>query len=92
MIDGNPYDFVKTVYTGQDIVFLFHGIKYWFQGYTIPTGFHMEIFQCQPPEEEFVWEHDDSSSEKCGDAFLTAPIFNGKTFWEAEQEIQWVDC
>ncbi len=25
------------------------------------------------------------------DAFLKEPIFDGKTFWECEKEIEWVD-
>lgn len=92
MIDGNPHDFVDTVYTGQDIVYLYHGIKYWFQGYTLENGTcHMEIFQYQPPAEDEIWSHDDTSMEKCLEAFLQAPIFDGKTFWDAEQEITWVD-
>lgn len=92
MIDGNPRDFIDTAYTGQDIVYLYHGIKYWFQGYTLEGGIcHMEVYQYQPPKEDEIWSHDDMSMEKCLEAFLQAPIFCGKTFWEAEQEITWVD-
>lgn len=92
MIDGNPHDFVDTAYTGQDIVYLYRGIKYWFQGYNLDDGTcHMEVFQYQPPAEDYIWTHDDVSMEKCLTAFLEAPIFDGKTFWQAEQEITWVD-
>lgn len=34
MIDGNPNEFIDKAYTGQDIIFIYHEIKYWFQGYT----------------------------------------------------------
>ncbi|MCD7775245.1 MAG: hypothetical protein LUH40_06675, partial [Clostridiales bacterium] len=73
------------------IVYIFHGIKYWFQGYTTPNGFHMEIFQYQPPAEGYTWEFDASSADEGKKAFITAPIFEGKTFWEVEQEIEWTD-
>ena len=93
MINGNPHDFVDTAYSGQDIIFLFHGIKYWFQGYTIKEDGtnHMEVFQYQPPSDNYIWECNSDSIEKCLAAFLEAPIFDGKTFWEAESEIEWVD-
>ena len=92
MIDGNPNEFIDKAYTGQDIIFIYHGIKYWFQGYTKNNGIcHMEIFQYQPSSDDYIWEHNDVSMEKCLDEFIKAPIFDGKTFWDVEQEIQWVD-
>ena len=93
MINGDPHDFVDVAYTGQDIIFVFRGVKYWFQGYTnFETHIsHMEVFQYQPPSEDYIWEIDSDSMEKCLEAFLEAPIFDGKTFWEAESEIEWVD-
>ncbi len=35
MINGNPNEFVDTIYTCQDIVFVYAKIKYWFQGYVV---------------------------------------------------------
>ena len=26
------------------------------------------------------------------EAFLTAPLWEDKSFWDVEQEIEWVDC
>lgn len=54
---------------------------------------YMEIFRYAPQwdDEEFIWIHNDVSMQKCLEAFLDAPIFDGKTFWEAESEIEWVD-
>ncbi len=91
MINGNPHEFLDVLYTGQDIVYIFKGIKYWFQGYTTDSGFHMEIIQHEPSSDSYLWKHDDVSSENCKDAFLNAPIFEGKTFWDAEGDIEWVD-
>ncbi|MCC8192072.1 MAG: hypothetical protein LIO41_03415 [Ruminococcus sp.] len=91
MINGNPNSFLDVVYTGQDIVYIYQCIKYWFQGYTTANGFHMGIFQYQPLSEGFIWEHDAPSAQECKEAFETAPIFDGKSFWKVESEMEWVD-
>ena len=52
----------------------------------------MEIFQTDPDAENYVWEYNGSSIKEGQKAFQTAPIFDGKTFWEVEQEMEWVDC
>ena len=53
---------------------------------------HMEIFQIDPAAEDYVWEYNGSSIKEGQKTFQTAPIFDGKTFWEVEQEMEWVDC
>ena len=58
MINGNAGEFVDRIYSCQDTVFVFRGIKYWFQGYVRDDGLvQMEIFQYQPPSENCIWEH-----------------------------------
>lgn len=91
MIDGDPHDFLDTVCSGQDIVYLYNGIKYWFQGYSKNGINHMEVWQEEPPADGYVWTYDDADLQKCFEAFVEAPIFDGKTFWEAEENIHWVD-
>ena len=92
MINGNTMEFVDRIYSGQDTIFIYKGIKYWFQGYTLPQGgVHMEVIQYQPPSDTWIWEHNGKTIEECQKAFLSALIFDGKSFWEAESEIEWVD-
>jgi len=91
MINGNPNEFLDTIYSCQDIIYVFNGIKYWFQGYMEDNIIHMEIFQYIPAKDDYIWEYNSDTIEKCFNAFLTAPIFDGKTFWEVENEIEWVD-
>ena len=90
MINGDPKDFIEVVYSGQDIPFLFRGQKFWFQGYNQNGGCHMEVMECFPPY-NLRWEHNDVTYQVCGDAFQKAPMFDGKTFWEVEHEIEWLD-
>lgn len=93
MINGNPHDFLDTVYSGQDIVYIYNDIKYWFQGYRRDDGlYHMEVFQDEPPSENYILEIDEVSLEECYKKFIQSPIFGGKIFWEAEKDIEWVYC
>lgn len=93
MLGGNVNDFVNRIYSGQDTVFVFEKNKYWFQGYSNDTGgWHMEIFQIEPSENNgYLWTYEATDIEQCLYAFENAPIWNGKTFWEIENEIEWVD-
>lgn len=92
MINGNPREFADRIYSCQDTIFIYKGVKYWFQGYmSSEQSVHMEIFQYQPPSEECFWQYDGENIEECHRAFLEAPVFDGRTFWEAEQELEWVD-
>lgn len=92
MINGNPGEFVDRIYTCQDTVFVYQGVKYWFQGYMPSENtVHMEIFQVNPEKDGYIWEYNGNSISEGQEAFQNALIFNGKTFWEAEKEIEWVD-
>lgn len=52
---------------------------------------YYEIAQYQPPNDKLLWSIDTDSIDKCLNAFLEACIFDGKKFWDAEKDIQWVD-
>ena len=92
MTGGSPKDFLDRIYSCQDTVFIYAGIKYWFQGYMPNESVvHMEVTQYEPPKDEHIWEYNGNTIEECRDAFVNARIFNGKTFWQAEQDIEWVD-
>lgn len=92
MIGGNPNEFLDRIYSCQDTIFSYRGITYWFQGYMPNENtVHMEITQYLPPSERYVWEYDGTTIEECQQAFLEVPLFEGKMFWEAEQEIDWLD-
>ena len=92
MIGGNPNDFLDRIYSCQDTIYIYNGIKYWFQGYMPDSNtVHMEVIQYQPANNKEIWSHDAATIEQCKQAFIAAPLFNGKTFWDAEQDIEWVD-
>ena len=80
MIGGNPNDFLDRIYSCQDTIYIYKGIKYWFQGYMPDSADNKDI-----------WSYDATTIEQCKQAFIDAPIFDGKTFWDVEQDIEWVD-
>lgn len=92
MIGGTPNDFLTRIYSCQDTIYIYKGIKYWFQGYMPDNNsVHMEIFQYAPADEKVVWQHDGKNIEECYQDFIDSPIFKGKKFWDAENDIEWVD-
>lgn len=90
MINGKSQEFLDHVYSGQDTPYRYAGEKYWCQGYNVPEGFHLEIVRYSPTDDD-VWEYSGEDPAACLKAFLAAPIFKGKTFWEVEQEVEWLD-
>lgn len=91
MINGNPNEFLEKVATGADITYKYKGNIYWFQGYNKGDKFRMEIYKYIPLEDGYVWECDGDTYIECLNRFIDDPVFDGKTFWEVEQEIEWVD-
>ena len=92
MINGDAGNFIDRIYTCQDTVFIYGGKKYWFQGYMLNSNtIHMEVFQVEPSKEDYIWEYNGNSISEGQEAFQNAPIFNGKTFWEVEKDIEWTE-
>lgn len=95
MIDGNVNDFIDKL-TYEDHVVIFNGKKYFFngcqvtkdeQGKTIKVV--LEVY-CLTDESTIFSATKDSVSE-CISELGSAKIWNGKSFWEVEKEMTWVD-
>lgn len=43
------------------------------------------------PTTKLLWEINGYTKQESLNAFLKEPFFDGKTFWEAEKEMEWVD-
>lgn len=52
---------------------------------------HMEVFQYEPSSEAIIWEYNGKNLEEAMQEYVEARIFDGKTFWKVEHEIEWVD-
>lgn len=97
MINGDPHVFLNIVYNGETIVYRYNEKKYQYQGYVIGNNYFMEVYQIFDTAEEelasegFEWIHKSGINENPIKVFENAPIFEGKTFWDVEKEIEWLD-
>ena len=95
MINGNVNEFVDGLYYGDERWFMFRGVKYFIQGWVKNEEFTLELEQMEPEPKQNspLWTKTcsyDRKQEIVKD-FLSAHIWDGKTFWQAEQEMEWVD-
>lgn len=94
MINGNVNEFVNNIYYGEEMFFLYKGRKYFLQGWKEwkQNGAHtLSLDILDPPSDDYLWYEVDLDPQVLVDHFLVAPLFDGKTFWEVEQEIEWLD-
>ena len=52
----------------------------------------LEMYVLEPTDSNFEWRAISDNESYPVSEFENATIFNGKTFWQVEQEIEWVDC
>lgn len=96
MINGNAFEFIDEL-TYQDHYAIYNGVKFFFNGCQCKydkngniTDVTLEVYNLLT--NETVYSTTQNSTTKCIDEFEKAKIFNGKSFWEAEKDIEWVDC
>ncbi len=95
MIDGKATDFIDKLYY-EDHYVVYNGDKYFFNGCQTSkdntgkiTSVLLEIYNLSIGKT--VFSIIKSSATECIEAFEDAPIWNGKTFWDVESQMQWVD-
>lgn len=95
MIDGNVNDFIDKLYY-EDHYVVYHGEKFYFNGCCTKkddTGkilsVRLEVYNLT--RDTTVFSTTMSSAAECITELENALIWNGKTFWEVEGEMQWVD-
>ena len=89
LIDGDVNDFVDRISYGDELIFTFHGRKYFLQGYHDLGGLWTTYRdRWEPPADDYIWVG------KCDfhfpvEEFLRQRIWDGRTFWEAQEEMEW---
>ena len=83
--------FFDCLYGGEEIIFTLFGKKYCVQGYFKNNSAHMYLTEWKP-EEKIRWKTDKDNMTECAELFLDTPMWNGKSFWEVEEDFTWVDC
>ncbi len=91
---GNVNDFVDHT-TYEECAVMYHGIKYFFHGIIYHKdndySYDIVIWDDKGNYVKTVFDKRASSGEKCMELALNEPIFEGKTFWEAEKDMEWVE-
>ncbi len=91
MIGGNAHDFVDYIYYGQELWFIYDGTKYFLEGWSRDkVNLELVLYEMEEGGKEWWWTGDAKNFPV--EEFLSAPVFNNKTFWEVEKDITWVDC
>ena len=91
MVNGNIDEFVDKLWCGEELIYTYNGKKYFSQGYLLDNGQYRFELQLWEPEGKMLWHVEGLTHQKSFDAFMEQPFFDGKTFWQVEQEIEWVD-
>lgn len=92
MINGDVNEFIDGLYYGDERFFIYDGNKYFVQGYCEDEKHILELYIIEDPNNDFEWRAYSQNKHYPVNEFENAKIFNGKSFWEVEKEIEWVDC
>ena len=77
-----------------------HFMKYFIQGWVkdsvhylvLDYDYETEVYDPNNPEcNKYIWEYSSTDSGECVQAFLDAPLWDGKKFFDVEKEITWAD-
>ena len=92
MINGDANTFIDYLSCGEELYFSYNNKQYFFTAFVdkINDVVFGRISDFENPDAKDVWSFEGEYT-KALDSFLHAPIFEGKTFWEAEKEIEWCE-
>ena len=95
MIDGNAPEFIDKLYY-EDHYVVYNGKKYFFNGCQSKknadgkvVSVRLEVYDIS--SDTTVFSVTKPSATECVEAFEEAPIWDGKSFWDIESQMQWVD-
>lgn len=92
MINGRAEEFIQGLHYGDERFFLYKGNKYFIQGYYENGKPLLELYILEPADNDFKCEIVSADNNYPVADFENAKIFHGKSFWEIEKDIEWVDC
>lgn len=89
-------DFLENLLNGDGWV-RYQGKDYFFNGCRCVTDekgiivVFLEIYDMSTRKDDNDIHIQEATPQDCIEAMLKMPFFNGKTFWEVENEIEWTD-
>ena len=96
MHGGNVNDFLDHA-TYEEVAALYNGTKYFFYGlcYDEKTKLYSFVVErCNPDGSyaETIYDKTSTDREWCLEQFIQTPIIDGKTFWQLEKDMTWIEC
>ena len=95
MKNGNVNAFVDKT-TIEECAVMYGGVKYFFHGLLFDSesktySFTIDIWDENGDYVKTVFDKTATSASECMELAFAEPIFDGKSFWEAETEMEWVE-
>ena len=91
MINGNVTEFVARIHYGDELIFQYKGQKFFLQGFLEDGVCTTYLDRWEPPANDYIWIGKGDSKNFPVKEFLEARLWDGKTFWEAEEQMELVD-
>ena len=88
----NVNEFLESI-TWQEDIILFKGKKYFFNpcGYPDRAVLDIQRLNLKNEWEEDFYHVEGATTRECVTKMTAAPIWDGKTFWEAEPAMTWTE-
>ncbi len=95
MINGKASDFIECL-SYEDNYAFFRGNKYFFNGCQVWKNscgevMHVKLEIYNLTNKSTIYSVKKKTISECLSAFQKAKIWGGKSFWDVEQEMEWVD-
>ena len=89
--NGELRDFIDGLYYGYAMLFVYDEVKYFIQGWTQDNKCYMFLDIPDKKQKDYEWKYEAPTMRACAEAFLSEKLWNGKTFYEIEKDVIWVD-
>ena len=90
-MNGDVRDFVDRIHYGDELVFMYRGQKFFLEGlFQDDNKFTTYLDRWELPGTDYIWVGKGDKTYPVQE-FLMARLWDGRTFWEAESEMEWVD-
>lgn len=97
MKDGNVYEFLDHS-SYEEVAVEYGGYKFFFYGLRRDPITNLYSFTIERYELGFngayidtVYDKQAPSKKECMEQFYYSPLFDGKTFWELEKDMTWIE-
>lgn len=91
MINGDVTSFVEGIGFGETSAFVYNEEVYVIQGYCQDEVRYLFLDRVEPKADDLLWSSSLDDGEYPVDEFLDAPLFNGKTFMDIEDQVEWIE-